>query len=251
MKNLVTRRSFLSTAGAWTIAWPLVRDFDRAWQPPNAPLAPRPLVTFNEPGFPQVDAAPLREVPGAIAAASVVELIGALKPDAVLVWRHGSTFPAEGWPSILKFLEQGGGLLYAGGEPWTRPVTGAPGSRRLEPRTVAHLQALRLNQSYRLEAAAATVRRVNGPVSEGRPLPRRDVDRRARAALCRDPRLSIGIGNTRRARRTVASAGVRAPRRRESAPSVCGRGVRDRSPSRSVRRRPMGVLARVRGAAGR
>ena len=35
----------------------------------------------------------------------------ALRPGAVLVWRHGSAFPAEAWKAISEFLEAGGNLL--------------------------------------------------------------------------------------------------------------------------------------------
>ncbi len=167
----VTRRTFLSATSRGTLAWPVVRHLDLAWSAPAGQPEPRAIVTFDEPGFPTVDAAPLRGVPGARATASVAELIEALRPGALLVWRHGSTFPADAWAGIFTFLDEGGALLYGGGEPWTRPVTGAPGSRRIEPRTVAQLQALRLNQSYRVEAAGAALRRVGAPDAAARVLP--------------------------------------------------------------------------------
>jgi len=118
-----------------------------------------------------VDAAPLRAVPGARAAASVAELTAAFEPTAILVWRHGSAFPAEAWPAIARFLEDGGALLYVSGEPFSRPVSGAPGGRVVEPRTVAYLQALKLNQSYRLEAEGAALRRARTANVAERPLP--------------------------------------------------------------------------------
>ncbi|HJR60502.1 MAG TPA: hypothetical protein VJ813_13920 [Vicinamibacterales bacterium] len=151
--------------------WPLVRGLDLAWQLPDTEPRRRPIVTFDEPGFPAVDAIALPAVPGARSATSVAELVDALQPDAVLAWRHGSTFPADAWKAIFSFLENGGSLLYVGGEPWTRPVTGASGSRRVEPRTVAQLQALRLNQSYRVRFGAATLQRVAGANPGSRPLP--------------------------------------------------------------------------------
>ena len=137
----VTRRSFLSTTGSASIAWPLIPRFDLAWQPSSRPPESRQIVTFDEPGFPEVDAFPLRGVPGARVTTGTAELIDALRPGAVLVWRHGAAFPAEAWKAIHDFLDGGGGLLYAGGEPWTRPVVGPRGSRRVEPRTLAQLQA--------------------------------------------------------------------------------------------------------------
>ena len=154
----VTRRSFLSTTGAASMAFPLGRHFDLAWQSSSSLPEPRQIVTFDEPGFPTVDAFPLRPVPGARATASTAELTDALRPGAVLVWRHGSAFPAEAWKAIGEFLEGGGNLLYAGGEPFTRPVVGEPGRRRVEPRTLAQLQALRLNQSYRVDVGGATLK---------------------------------------------------------------------------------------------
>lgn len=156
----VTRRSFLSTTGAASMAFPLGRHFDLAWQSPGVARESRQIVTFDEPGFPEVDALPVGAVPGARATASTAELIEALQPSAVLVWRHGSAFPAEAWKAIADFLECGGNLLYVGGEPFTRPVVGERGNRRVEPRTLAQLQALRLNQSYRVDVGAATLKRV-------------------------------------------------------------------------------------------
>ena len=151
--------------------WPLVGNLDFAWSPSDAQPEPRPIVTFDEPGFPAVDALPLMPIPGAHAAAGVAELIDALHPGALLVWRHGSAFPAEAWTAIYTFLDNGGALLYAGGEPWTRPVTGQSGARLVEPRNVAQLQALRLNQSYRIEIGGAALRRAGTSTASGRPLP--------------------------------------------------------------------------------
>lgn len=167
----VTRRTFLSTTSIGSLAWPIVRRLDLAWTASSVQPEPRQIVTFDEPGFPVVDAAPLRAVPGARAAASVAALIDALQPETVLVWRHGSAFPADAWTAIAKFLDAGGALLHVGGEPWTRPVTGVPGSRRVEPRTIAQLQALRLNQSYRVEIGGAALGRVNPPDGPARVFP--------------------------------------------------------------------------------
>lgn len=167
----VTRRSFLSTTGSASIAWPLIPRFDLAWQPFSRPPESRQIVTFDEPGFPEVDAFPLRGVPRARVTTSTPELIDALRPGAVLVWRHGAAFPAEAWKAIHDFLDSGGGLLYAGGEPWTRPVVGARGSRRVEPRTLAQLQALRLNQSYPVDVGGAILARVPAGNHPTRALP--------------------------------------------------------------------------------
>ncbi|MHC4236454.1 MAG: hypothetical protein ACYSUQ_15155, partial [Planctomycetota bacterium] len=69
-----------------------------------SPLVPL-LVIFAEPGFPMVDVSALPTVDGAIVARSVVELEEALQPGRVLVWRHGSAFPSDAWPCLLRFLE--------------------------------------------------------------------------------------------------------------------------------------------------
>ncbi len=122
-----------------------------------APDAPRPLIVFSEPGFPAIDAPPLSPIPGARDITSTADLAAALSEGGVLVWRHGSAFPAEAWEPLLKFLERGGSLLYLGGEPFTRPVVGPPGARVVQPRTVSLLKALRLNQSYRVDAAGAAI----------------------------------------------------------------------------------------------
>ncbi|MGE3165553.1 MAG: hypothetical protein AB7O52_11650 [Planctomycetota bacterium] len=109
------------------------------------------LILFAEPGFPAIDVpTPLIELPGAAIAVSVEELTAALTPGRVLVWRHGSTFPADAWPAFVRFLEAGGSFVFLGGEPFTRPVTGTAGARVVAPRTVALLGELRLNQCSRL-----------------------------------------------------------------------------------------------------
>jgi hypothetical protein len=130
------------------------------------------FVLFAEPGFPAVDVAlPLPDFPGAVQVQTVAGLDSALAaPGAVLVWRHGSAFPAEAWPAIERFLERGGNLLYLGGEAFTRPVTGGPGSRVVGARTIAFLRALRLNQSYRIPVGGATLvfRPPHGAVPEQR-----------------------------------------------------------------------------------
>jgi hypothetical protein len=153
------------------MALPLGRRLDIGWQSSAMVRESRQIVTFDEPGFPEVDALPLRPVPGARATASTAELIEALRPGAVLVWRHGSAFPGEAWKAIADFLDGGGNLLYAGGEPFTRPVIGERGRRQVQPRTLAQLQALRLNQSYRVDVGGATLARAGVDIRASRRLP--------------------------------------------------------------------------------
>lgn len=108
------------------------------------------FVTFNEPNFPLLDVRGLPAIDGTVETRSVPELADALKPDAILVWRHGSAFPADFWPAFMNFLDAGGSFLYLGGEPFTRFVVGEPGHRVVQARSVAGLKALRLNQCYRV-----------------------------------------------------------------------------------------------------
>jgi len=86
----------------------------------------RGLVIFDEPGFPAVDvSSPLPSIAEAARATSVAELERALgEPGTVLVWRHGSAYPAEAWGAIVRFLEGGGSMLVLGGEPFTRHASG-------------------------------------------------------------------------------------------------------------------------------
>ncbi len=155
-----TRRTFLAATTLPLVAPVLTRAEALAQAPAQSPPPTQSFVTFNEARFPILDARPLVAVPGARTTASVADLADALKPGAILVWRHGSAFPLDAWPAVLRFLDDGGSLLYAGGEPFTQPVSGASGARRVEPRTTAYLKALRLNQSYRVDAGGCALRRV-------------------------------------------------------------------------------------------
>ena len=93
------------------------------------------VVTFSEPGFPLVDVSgPLIDLrPYAaelVDCGSIAELERELRPGRLLVWRHGSGFPAEAWPELVAFLEAGGHLVVLGGEGFTHVVTGTPGAIR-------------------------------------------------------------------------------------------------------------------------
>ncbi len=131
--------------------------------------AVRDLIAFDEPGFPVHEAGMASPIPqplvatkdriaaipeGAKIATSGTELndLLARSSHSVLIWRHGSTFPAESWTAILGFLERGGSLLSLCGEPFTRPVTGSPGARHIGERTLAPSHQLGLLHP-RLESA--------------------------------------------------------------------------------------------------
>ena len=119
-------------------------------------LAPL-FVVFAEPGFPLRDVSSLVAIPSAIEARSCEELAKELQPGRVLVWRHGSTFPSESWTALQRFLQDGGHLLYLGGEPFTLPVTGRAGAREVQPRSLAMPKALLLNQCYRVPVPGAQI----------------------------------------------------------------------------------------------
>ena len=144
------------------------------------------IIAFAEPGFPSIDVASPAAVPGAVELTSTAALADALSKGGLLVWRHGSAFPAEAWEPLQRFLERGGSLLHLGGEPFTRPVVGPPGARVVQPRTVSMLKALRLNQSYRVDAARAEIAPARG---SGVALDRRRIEGEAWASVL-EPRLT-------------------------------------------------------------
>ncbi len=117
------------------------------------------LVFFAEPNFPVVDVSEMCAVPsGAVVCENVEGLAAELTPGRVLVWRHGSSFPAELWPAFVQFLERGGSFVYLGGEPFTRTVVGTPGARMVQSRSMSLLKELRLNQCHRIQIpSGATV----------------------------------------------------------------------------------------------
>jgi hypothetical protein len=132
----------------------------------------RAVIVFDEPGFPAADVAqPIPSVRADVVTASGDELAAALRSErGVLVWRHGSTFPVETWPALVRFLEAGGSLLVLGGEPFTRPVRGPAGQRVVGPRTLSMLRELRLDRCRTLDARGAAVR-FPAAGTKGRPLP--------------------------------------------------------------------------------
>ncbi|MCC7169169.1 MAG: hypothetical protein IT459_01870 [Planctomycetes bacterium] len=139
----------------WVLTWLVAISFAQA----------QSAVTFGAPDFPAVGIDRVVDVPGAVVATTVDELNAALASTRVLVWRHGSTIPAASWPAIKQFLLRGGRWVHLGGEPWTRVVTGGPGTWRVEDRTTSILKELRLNQSRVEPAAGSRVRGVDGAAS--------------------------------------------------------------------------------------
>lgn len=126
------------------------------------------LVVFDDPAFPALDVqTPLPHIDAATSATDLDALRAALGRGDTLVWRHGSAFPADLWSDFVAFLERGGSFLYLGGEPFTRPVVRAGERFVAQPRTLALLKALRLNQCQR-SAAGNAVRHYRDDLAAGR-----------------------------------------------------------------------------------
>lgn len=89
-------------------------------------------VVFEQAGFPAIDTGPVSQstlaaaLGGAPIFANVEQLRSGevLKNATLLVFPYGSAFPADAWPSVLRYVQQGGNLLLLGGQPFRIPVTG-------------------------------------------------------------------------------------------------------------------------------
>jgi hypothetical protein len=149
------------------------------------------------------------------------------------------------WPAILKFLEAGGSFLYVGGEPFTRPVTGAPGARRAEPRTVAYLKALRLNQAYRIEAGGCAIQRVGA--ADTRVLPSPAWIAALEPRFAETPLVADEEGSPGAREATLHALACASPGRRSALPGRRRRCARSIA-CRPLRRWALDVLARI-GAA--
>ncbi len=93
---------------------------------------PAQTVIFHQAGFPTVESEELSQSTltsafgGNPTFVDVVQLRGgeALKTAKLLVLPYGSAFPADAWPTVLHYLQEGGNLLLVGGEPLQVPVLG-------------------------------------------------------------------------------------------------------------------------------
>lgn len=131
----------------------------------DAAAAEFQIVAFDEPGFPALGIATPAAIPAdAIVAHDGAELDSKLATADLLIWRHGSAFPAESWSAILRFLERGGSLAHLGGEPFTQPLVGDVGQRAIVGRTLDPLYALRLLRPTELAANDSTLGFV-GPLA--------------------------------------------------------------------------------------
>jgi Beta-galactosidase len=119
-------------------------------------------VVFQQPGFPTIDSEPLSQstlstaLGGAPVFANVDRLRSGevLKNATLLVFPYGSAFPADAWPSVLHYVQQGGNLLLLGGQPFRVPVTGN-GTFTVEHPQDSYAKAVDFRHSYAVPLAAA------------------------------------------------------------------------------------------------
>ena len=119
-------------------------------------------VVFQQPGFPTVDSEPLSQ--STLAAtlgpapvfANVDQLRSgeALKNATLLVFPYGSAFPADAWPAVLHYVQQGGNLLVLGGQPFRVPVTG-DGARTAELPQDTYALSIDFRHSYAVPLGSA------------------------------------------------------------------------------------------------
>lgn len=168
-------------------------------------------VVFDEPGFPSAGIAGAvidAETIGGTICKSSDAFIRELETTSVVIWRHGSTFPAEAWPAFVRFLERGGSWVHLGGEPLTRPVVGESGARVVQPRTLALLERLGINQCRTIPGAGGE---PFASILEPRLTDARDFDDEDGSAGPRDAviRTAIPFVTTRAGReQTIAAAAI-------------------------------------------
>lgn len=80
------------------------------------------------------------------------QLPAALKDAKVLIHLHGSYFPKSAWPSILSFLEKGGGLLHLGGATFRLPVYHNGAGWTVESEQTAYHQRLNIHEQLPVDA---------------------------------------------------------------------------------------------------
>ncbi len=156
------------------------------------PSRPPRVAVFRAEGFPTVDAP---EIPAAIldealaglpvdtlaSATALAKDLKLAKYD-LLVLPHGSAFPLDAWPSIRKFLENGGGLVALGGAPLHQPVRWEadardPGKGRWVPgpRQPTFAQALQIGPAEALAAGSREMRPVAASEWAGPAFPRATI----------------------------------------------------------------------------
>jgi hypothetical protein len=121
-------------------------------------------VVFSQSGFPTVDsvAVPMATLNAALGVGTSVLNVEQLRDGDwpatthLLVLPYGSAFPAEAWPSILRYLKQGGNLLILGGQPFRVPVLGTAGGGFVEQSAQhSYSRGIDIRHSYEVPLGSA------------------------------------------------------------------------------------------------
>ncbi|HSL55350.1 MAG TPA: hypothetical protein VK868_13190, partial [Pyrinomonadaceae bacterium] len=151
------RRKFLKTIGGAAVATALPNVILAAQaQPPSVAL-------FWEPGFRAIQGADytletlqqaLKEF--AVTVLNERDLIAQLNTTRfdLLVMPYGSAFPKRAWPSLFRYLRDGGNWLNLGGVPLSRPVVRDNLTHwRIEPKQTTYHKRLGITHSFPVNAS--------------------------------------------------------------------------------------------------
>jgi len=128
----------------------------------GCPFSVAQTVVFQQSGFPTIDSEPVSQstlvaaLGGSPIFAHVEQLRSGevLRNATLLVFPYGSAFPADAWPGVLHYLQQGGNLLLLGGQPFRVPVTGS-GSFTVERPQDSYARSLDFRHSYAVPLGTA------------------------------------------------------------------------------------------------
>ncbi|MBD2865040.1 beta-galactosidase [Paenibacillus oceani] len=118
------------------------------------------MIVFYEPGFPSSGAVPddtaLKTLSGFATVVDTGQLgVTLAQTDGgCFVNLHAPYFPKEAWSFILRFLEQGGGLVSIGGAPFKIPVELDDGKWREVTEQTAYHQKLRIHETMAVDPAS-------------------------------------------------------------------------------------------------
>jgi Cellulase (glycosyl hydrolase family 5) len=153
------RRKFLKTIGAAAVASAL----------PNVTLGAQPqqpsAALFWEPGFraiqgPDLTLEMLQQglKDFTVTSLNERELIAQLSTTRfdLLVTPYGSAFPRRAWPTILKYLLDGGNWLNIGGVPLSRPIIRERGSWLVEPKQATYHKRLGITHWFPVNTSTYT-----------------------------------------------------------------------------------------------
>lgn len=122
------------------------------------------VAVFWEPGFPEIQGCQITRniLQQGLTAFTVhylseKDLIAQLDVDRfeLFVNPFGSAFPKRAWPTLLKYLQNGGNWLNLGGVPLSRPVVRAGGSWRAEEHQTTYHKRLGITQSFTVKEVYA------------------------------------------------------------------------------------------------